>query len=523
MKNLAIVHYHFNRGGVTQVVWNQLRGLDATAAGGDEQASGRLQVAIIFGGRREGLRDEQLAQLKNIDVSLHPVPTLDYDAVQQETNDVRSDTALAGELRNVLTERGFAPGETLLHVHNHSLGKNVSFPGALHLLAEEGFHLLLQVHDFAEDLRPANYRLLTGGVAEGNDPSATIYPQAPQIHYAVLNDRDYSILKSAQIVAERLHHLPNPVGELGEMPTKADAREQLQQGFDVSPQSRYVVYPVRGIRRKNVGELLLWSALAQGDVTFGLTLPPLNPVERVSYDHWVQLAKELQLPCLFETGASGGLEFKENLAAADAVITTSIAEGFGMVFLETWLAGRPLIGRDLPEITVDFRESGIRFDALYSTMNVPIELVGQDAIRESLQSAYATLLNQYGKKNTPGDGVDALLEGEVIDFAMLDSHLQTLVIRKASDDAATRNKLLEINPKIRSALQFEAGTETIEANASIVRYVYSLAECGLRLRNLYQKVMSSAPAAELQPPPAGSEILNSFLDVQRLCPIRFEE
>ena len=47
-------------------------------------------------------------------------------------------------------------------------------------------------------------------------------------------------------------------------------------------------------------------------------------------------------------GAPGGLEFFENLAAADAVATTSLAEGFGMVFLEAWLAGRPLVGRDLP-------------------------------------------------------------------------------------------------------------------------------------------------------------------------------
>ena len=37
---------------------------------------------------------------------------------------------------------------------------------------------------------------------------------------------------------------------------------------------------------------------------------------------------------------------------------TSLAEGFGMVFLESWLAECPLLGRDLPEITRDFVEAG---------------------------------------------------------------------------------------------------------------------------------------------------------------------
>ena len=49
--NLAIVHYHLNRGGVTQVITNQLLALDAVARG-----DAKPQVALLYGGRRFGVR-----------------------------------------------------------------------------------------------------------------------------------------------------------------------------------------------------------------------------------------------------------------------------------------------------------------------------------------------------------------------------------------------------------------------------------------------------------------------------------
>ena len=79
-------------------------------------------------------------------------PRLQYD-----TQPVDESAELAGQLRRQLSALGFQPDQTVLHVHNHSLGKNASLPGALRLLAEDGYALLLQIHDFAEDCRPRNY------------------------------------------------------------------------------------------------------------------------------------------------------------------------------------------------------------------------------------------------------------------------------------------------------------------------------------------------------------------------------
>src|SRR5690606_29018446 len=115
------------------------------------------------------------------------------------------------------------------------------------------------------------------------------------------------------------------------------------------------------------------SALAPEGTYFAVTLRPKNPIEAASFDRWRMLAESLDLPCRFDIGsprAEGGYgcDFKDALAAADAVLTTSVAEGFGMVFLEAWLAGKPLIGRDLPEITREFKAAGMRFRSLWSEL-----------------------------------------------------------------------------------------------------------------------------------------------------------
>ena len=154
------------------MVLNHLRGLNIAAAAAGE----RLRVLIICGGRRDGVEDDQLKQLDALDVSIDQVSGLDYDSGDQPGG-----AALAAELQQMLRRKGFAPGQTLLHVHNHSLGKNISLPGAIRQLAEQGFHLLLQIHDFAEDLRPGNYRRLSDALATEGDLSSVLYPQAPQL------------------------------------------------------------------------------------------------------------------------------------------------------------------------------------------------------------------------------------------------------------------------------------------------------------------------------------------------------
>ena len=67
--NLAIIHYHLNRGGVTQVIINQLRALHCQLGRDDARRGGTgvppvntgqrpvpltVRIALVYGGRREG-------------------------------------------------------------------------------------------------------------------------------------------------------------------------------------------------------------------------------------------------------------------------------------------------------------------------------------------------------------------------------------------------------------------------------------------------------------------------------------
>ena len=514
--HIAILHYHLNRGGVTQVVLNQLRAFNAMVAGGAD-----YRFALVFGGRHEGVNRDALTKWSDLDVSLCALGTLDYDDGQTPRP-----VELAAEIRRELEARGFTAETTLLHVHNHSLGKNLSLPGALRILAQDGYRLLLQIHDFAEDFRPDNFRRITEGLGGTRDQlAALLYPQASQIHYAVLNCRDRAILRQAGVDERRLHTLPNAVSEFGDFPSRELARDKLQALFDVPANTRYFIYPVRGIRRKNLGEAILWSVLGSQEFVVGLTLPPLNPIEQTSYRRWRRFVAEHNLSCVFETGVPEGMPFKENLVASDSILTTSVAEGFGLVFLESWLASRPLVGRDLPDITSDFVAAGLRLDALQPRLSIPVSWIKRDRLADSLHGYLERLLEAYGLDcdHHQTSVVKRIAHAETVDFAQLESGFQREVIELVAGDRRRREELLDLNPGIATALSSNSDAELVDQNASIVRTEYSVAGAGQQLSRVYRAVADSAVDTRLRASADGARVLDAFLDPAQLYPIRFED
>jgi len=516
---LAIVHYHLNRGGVTQVIQNHLRALAAAGQGGIDR------VVILFGGRKEAWPEGPVTGANGIDLRLCPVPELEYDDGGSPAAD-----KLSRAMADALTAEGASPETCALHIHNHSLGKNASLPGAVKILAAKGWRSLLHVHDFAEDFRPDNYRQLADALAPDHPENLPrqLYPQAGQIHYAVLNGRDFRLLEQAGVPANRLHSLPNPVAPFGELPDRGTARAMLADKFGVGESCKFLLYPVRGIRRKNVGEALLWSLLPSEEVRVGITLSPLNPVENRTYQQWAELAAKLNLPTLFGVGDPGGLGFTENLSASDVILTTSVAEGFGMVFLECWLAGRTLVGRDLPEITSDFKSSGVTFDGLHDKLLVPIDWIGLDGFRDALAQTFLSVSAAYGvAAMSPTDlsaEIDNLVTDGKVDFALLSVALQRRVIERLGRCPFDIDVLRQINPWIESAVADGHGlrSEQVGQNAAIVSEQYSLAACGKRLADVYKNVMDAEPSDAIEPPAHGETILQTLLHPSRLNPIRVE-
>jgi hypothetical protein len=512
---LAIIHNHLNRGGVVRVIANQLLALDRQLDPADPWS-----VALVYSGRREGWDTLLSSPLAAIRLSLHEVPLLDDDAIHRKGG-ARAVGQLHARLTALLSQIGFASGETVVHVHNHALGMNRALPQVAARLAAEGYALLLQIHDFAEDFRPDNYRHL----CQGRPPkpwkrwSEVLYPQAAHVHYALLNRRDHGVLQSAGVAAKRLHLLPNPIAPPGELPARADARRRLAEQYEVGPQDRFVHYPVRCVRRKNVGEVLLLSALAPPGTVFGLALAPLEPQEQVVYLGWKQMAEQLRLPCLFEVVGSGRMSLADTLAAADLTLSTSLAEGFGMVFLESWLAGQPLVGRDLPEVTADFRAAGLRFDWLWSRLAVPLEWIGAERFGRSVVWAYRGVLAAYGCKE-PQEHSEALAQKTrdgLVDFGDLDETFQRQVIQAASRSDANRRRLFQANPILETifSLRADQAAETVRRNAERVEGQFSLVPGGAKLLDVYRQVAASPRGDALAPLPQPERILEGFLSLTR--------
>jgi len=481
---IVIGHYHLQTGGVTRVIEHAASALVAIGH----------QVLVVAG----DVPQQRLPEGARFAL----VRALAYE----ERRPTVGPEALAGELKRA-ARKHFGGLPDLWHVHNHCLGKNLALPGALIALAEQGQPLLLQPHDFAEDGRPSLYARLLEHVGSGDASrlSTQLYPLAAHLHYAVLNDRDRGFLTAAGVAPERLHLLPNAVC----LPARPEP------SVCPFPDRRLWLYPTRAIRRKNLGELLLWSTLAEEQDLFATTQAPQNPAEQIRYARWVALAGELELPVEFSLGSRVD-NFPALLASAAAMVTTSVAEGFGLAFLEPWLAGRPLFGRDLPEITRDFSEAGLDLSQLYERLDVPLDWLDRDRLLTAMQGTLRAVMTAYGRREAPADLKrlwGSAVRDEWIDFGRLDETAQEAVIRHlvahGQDGASLRP------PRLAGT----ATSDVVARNRAVAEHDYSIAGYGRRLERIYRALLEAPAEAGLEAAD-GSVLLDQFLAPERLFLLR---
>lgn len=481
---IAMVHYHLRRGGVTRVIQNAVEALKRSP----------VRCVVLTG--------EAPSEDFKVNVPVVVVEGLGYD----EHGALPTPENLVERARQGVRDAvGAEPA--LWHIHNHALGKNAVWTQAVSRLADEGEALLLQMHDFAEDGRPANYRYLT----EHLNPSGQaemgriLYPQAARTQYALLNSRDHRIMRRAGVSESRAHLLPNAVW------TGAKDEEPNEQRNTDQP---LWLYPSRAIRRKNIGEFLLWSALDEDGGRYGITLAPQSPKEVPIYKQWKSFASEQRLPVLFEMGLTH--DFHQLLASASALVTTSIAEGFGLAFLEPWLAGRPLFGRDLPEITSEFVDEGIDLHGLYTELTVPLDWIDQGDFRAKVRDALQPMRQAYGQTYAEEDAdevVQAAVSGDRIEFSRLDESLQQSVIAKVRASRAARAAVM---PE-RLITEPHADGQVL-ANRKRVRVQFGLEQYRERLLAAYHAVMDGGGASP--PPVPARAVLDQWLAPERFYLLR---
>lgn len=344
---IFILHHHLNTGGVTKVIDVQI----------DALRSAGLEVELIVGSNED---------LKRIDLPVHILPELNYLSSGQSKRelDQQLDSITTG-LRSFFE----TSQPCLFHIHNLCLGKNPLVNLALEQLMSEGLKVLNHCHDFAEDDRPHLMALFDEVFSQyGYERENLLYPtHSTQLRYAVINGMDRERLQSKGILSEHILDLPNAIGQppvLNVQSAKKSIRQQLKLD-----ERKIFLYPVRVIRRKNIGEFIFLATLLRDQGQFLVTQPPKNPEEQQNYLEWKSFCENhSEIPMHFEVGQKA--DFVELMYAADVIISTSTQEGFGLGYLEPWLFNKPVMGRDLPEITKDFKAMGIQFPCLYQKLCV---------------------------------------------------------------------------------------------------------------------------------------------------------
>jgi glycosyltransferase involved in cell wall biosynthesis len=390
--------------------------------------------------------------------------------------------ALALAILRAMEER-WGEAADVVHVHNPLIQKNRLLIPALKILLGRGIRLFLQNHDLAEDFRPDVYM----GGAE--------YPE--NCHYGVINSRDYFYLHHAGLRGEGLHLIPNEVSPLKALP---------------SPERIRYLYPVRAIRRKNIGEALLLSVFIPSGRTVAFTLPP-SEKDAAHYRRWVDFAAELGLPVEFELGLKYSLP--ELLGSAVCALSTSVKEGFGFSFLEPWTAGRGLVGRRIDYVCRDFEEDGLRFDGLYSSLEIPSDYIFTGGLRKKMEDAMKGIYRSFGMEAPPHLKqmiTDDLGDRSSVDFGRLDEEIQESIIRVIDANPTVRRDVVRANPFLERLGDYEADEGLIEANRKVIAEKYGRERIVKILLEIYRSVMEDPVKQKILKP----TLLDLYLDPLRL-------
>lgn len=426
--HIALLHYHLHPGGVTRIIGSQVQGLLET--------EGVQQLKVLCG--------NNIAHTALSGVPIEEIASLQYmQAGAQETD-------YGEESSRIMTRITEHAKDFILHCHNPNLGKNPALTLAVFRLAQAGYRIINHCHDFAED-RPFNMKALQAMINHtGLQVGEVLYPDLPNYHFVALNTFDYNRILQAHIPPNRVHLIPNPVSlrEYNMEDSKQDLRLKIISQLALDPDKKIITYPVRAIRRKNIGEFILLGTLFERTCQFLITQAPKNPEELPGYNRWKDFCRKHKIRIKFEAGDI--VNHEELIGITDFCLTTSKREGFGMVFLEPWLAGTPVSGRDLPGITGDLRSYGLEFPGLYKHILV---------------------------ESRTG----------VCDFTELDQEGQEDCIVRIHRFTYEKVKISRLNPFLESLFTV-IEPEMIRKNRQIILNQFSVANYGKRLLELYKSL-----------------------------------
>lgn len=246
--------------------------------------------------------------------------------------------------------------------------------------------IIFRIHDFAEDRRENFLNLLKfRGVESSLYWHKVMFPDKRNCSYIVINQADIKTLKSHGLIKEgKIHYIPNPIDD-EKLPNGRRANElknKIIEKYNLKEDIGFIYYPVRIVSRKNIEEAIFLTCIINYHLNkdYYLVVSLKTKEEESYYRKLKRFVEKNNLPVILGIEDMVGIRrvFKNNKLVkygvgdayrmSDKVITTSILEGFGLVFIESWFFDKCLIGRDIQDKTRGFKANGINLEHLYTAL-----------------------------------------------------------------------------------------------------------------------------------------------------------
>jgi glycosyltransferase involved in cell wall biosynthesis len=381
---LIVVHHHFRAGGVRRVIELATPHL---AAHWPE----RIRAVVLATGEAPDsvwLRAFR-KRLPGTPVTVFLQPAFGYRSEQ-----TRRSSVIESDIRNGVLQLVGEAGRTggLIWAHNLGLGRNLCLARELAFTCHcAGIPLVCHHHDWWFENRWHHFAALREpGVRKLDAIANAVFAASPHVCHVAINQADARTLEKH--FAGRSGWLPNPV-EVGDPPSaervaaaRVWLRRQIGEGAPVW------LLPCRLLRRKNVAEAFLLTRWLRPRAWLVTTGGVSSPEEQAYADGLAAAAQthgwRLRLSVLRQ-GESAEPSVPELLAASEAVLLTSLQEGFGLPYLEAAVARRPLVARRLPNVAPDLAQFGFRFPQSYREILVDPSLFDWRAERQRQTRLFA--------------------------------------------------------------------------------------------------------------------------------------
>jgi glycosyltransferase involved in cell wall biosynthesis len=444
---LVVVHSHYRPGGVRRVIELALPSVAAALRP-------RVMEIVLAGG--EAPDDGWLAGVQRsvpgLPVTLDIDPSLGYLS-EQRAQPAVIDRRIRGWIERRLA--GVAPRGAVVWLHNPGLGRNVLLAKALAIAGEaRGVPVLFHHHDWWFDNRWARWaEMRRAGFRTLEAVARAVLPVLPGVRHAAINLADTGVLRRR--LGSRAGWVPNPAGSLARPTAARVQRARCWTRAEVGIDGPVWLVPCRLLRRKNLAEALLLTRWLRPEAWL-VTTGGVSSADERKYAAALGAAARrhgwrLRLGVLAKGGA-GSPTVSDLLAASEAVLLTSLQEGFGLPNLEAAAAGRPLIARTLPNIAPDLARFGFRFPQSYEELWVDPPMFDLRAERARQRARW-----QAWRKGLPAvyrdfaDRPAVLATRDLrrpVPFSRLTLTAQLQVL--AQDPADSWSKCAPLNPRLAS-------------------------------------------------------------------------